>query len=39
MQQVVIPAALHEFRDQNGDLLVRTTPLRFQHVLHDRRED
>src|SRR5713101_2923564 len=39
VKKVVIPAALNEFRDQNSDLLVRTTPLRFENVLHDRGED
>ena len=39
MQQMVIPAALHEFRDQNGNLLVRTTTLRFEDVLHNWREE
>ncbi len=39
MQEMVVPAALHKFRDQHRNLLVRTTPLRFENVLHNRRED
>ena len=34
---MVIPAALYEFRDQNRNLLVRTTSLCFENVLHNRR--
>ena len=39
MQNVMVPATLHQFGDQHGDLLVRILPLRFQNILHNRRKD
>jgi hypothetical protein len=36
---MVIPPSLHQFRDQNGDLLVRTRSLYVQNVIDNRRKN